>query len=213
MKALWRWWRLPAPKPGRHSLSEIIEDVPTLVEWHTSDQTQALLDMMSETNREKIDEALRLGNRHVGFLYKRIRNDVQRAEVRFDGIAGCLRTPQGGSSRQTVVIVENGRVRTRLLSPREAARLMGAPDSFVLPDRYNDAYKAMGDGVVVPVVTWLSEHLLQPLTKLLSMTEAPPDATLVADLSQYRESSESRASQWLLLQRQGNVPFRRGRVV
>jgi DNA (cytosine-5)-methyltransferase 1 len=207
MKALWRWWKLPVPKPTQHSLSEIIEDEPTLVEWHTPRQTQALLDMMSDTNREKIDKALRLGKRQVGFLYKRIRNNVQRAEVRFDGISGCLRTPQGGSSRQTVVVVEASRVRSRLLSPREAARLMGVPNSFVLPGRYNDAYKAMGDGVVVPVVSWLSDHLLRPIAELLSKAESPADPTGVADLSHYRASTERRASQWLMLQRQGNAPL------
>ena len=57
----------------------------------------------------------------------------QRAEVRFDEISGCLRTPVGGSSRQTILIVEGEKVRSRLLSPREAARLMGLPDSYKLP--------------------------------------------------------------------------------
>jgi DNA (cytosine-5)-methyltransferase 1 len=210
MKALWRWWRLPVPKPAKRTIAEIIEDLPTLVEWHTPEQTQTLLDMMSETNRDKIDKAVRLGKRQVGFLYKRIRNDVQRAEVRFDGVSGCLRTPQGGSSRQTVVIVEKGAVRTRLLSPREAARLMGVPETFVLPERYNDAYKAMGDGVVVPVVSWLSDHLLRPIAELLSSPvdgDVQTDAVPATDLSQYRASTERRASQWLMLQRLKSAPL------
>ena len=57
----------------------------------------------------------------------------QRAELRFDGLAGCLRTPRGGSSRQTLVVVEDGRVKSRLITAREAARLMGLPDSYRLP--------------------------------------------------------------------------------
>ena len=65
---------------------------------------------------------------------------------------GCLRTPSGGSSRQTIMIVEDEQVRSRLLSPREAARLMGLPDSYELPENYNEAYHLAGDGVVVPVV-------------------------------------------------------------
>lgn len=88
---------------------------------------------------------------------------AQRAEVRFDGISGCLRTPVGGSSRQTVILVENGHVRTRLLSPREAARLMGVPENYPLPSAYNDAYHLFGDGVAVPVVRWLENYLLSPL--------------------------------------------------
>ena len=86
--------------------------------------------------------------------------------MRFDGIAGCLRTPQGGSSRQIVLVIDDGRVRSRLLSPREAARLMGVPDAFWLPSKYNDAYRAIGDGVAVPVVRWLSDRLLVHLARL-----------------------------------------------
>jgi DNA (cytosine-5)-methyltransferase 1 len=84
-------------------------------------------------------------------------------EIRFDGLAGCLRTPEGGSSRQTLVVVNNGQISTRLLTVREAARLMGAPDSFKLPGSYNDGYRAMGDAVAVPVTRWLARHLLAPL--------------------------------------------------
>ncbi len=90
---------------------------------------------------------------------------MQRAEVRFDGLAGCLRTPAGGSSRQSIVVVEDGVVRTRLLSGREAARLMGLPDDYLLPARYNEAYHLLGDGVVAPVVRFLSDHLLTPLVR------------------------------------------------
>ena len=97
----------------------------------------------------------------VGGLYRRIRPDgaggkIQRAEVRFDDVAGCLRVPTGGSSRQTIMIVEGDSVRSRLLSPREAARLMGLGDDYRLPANYNEAYGLMGDGVVVPVVRYLA---------------------------------------------------------
>ncbi|MCC6342517.1 MAG: DNA cytosine methyltransferase [Bryobacterales bacterium] len=209
VKARWRWWRLPVPKPAHGSVGDVIEDAPALVDWHTHQQTQALLDMMSDTNRKKIEKALRLRKRQVGFLYKRIRQGRQRAEVRFDGISGCLRTPQGGSSRQTVVIIENGKIRTRLLSPREAARLMGVPDSFKLPAKYNDAYKAMGDGVVVPVVSWLSEYLLRPIAELLTCPRESEgaDAVPTGDLSCYRASTERRATQWLTSQRQKSAPL------
>jgi len=54
-------------------------------------------------------------------------------------------------------------VRSRLMTVRECARLMGAPDSFKLEVPYNDGYRAMGDAVVVPVTRWLTSHLLAPL--------------------------------------------------
>lgn len=164
LRFLWRWWNIPQPATNRTKLSSVIENGAE-IRWHTETETVRLLKMMSEANREKISAAQKLRGRQIGFLYRRIRENTQRAEVRFDGIAGCLRTPQGGSSRQTVVAIENGQIRTRLLTERETARLMGVPDSFQLPERYNDAYKAMGDGVAVPVVRWLSEVLLCPLLK------------------------------------------------
>jgi DNA (cytosine-5)-methyltransferase 1 len=123
--------------------------------------------MMSSLNRRKVEQAKRLGRRIVGGIYRRTRADengnrVQRAEVRFDDIAGCLRTPVGGSSRQSILIVEGEHVRSRLLSPREAVRLMGLPDTYLLPKNYNEGYHLAGDGVVVPVVRFLAEQLLEP---------------------------------------------------
>lgn len=161
----WRWWQLPVPNEPVSSVESLVEYDPCTVRWNSDDETGRLLDMMSPINRRKVDRAIESQDRSVGFLYKRTRDRRQRAEVRFDGIAGCLRTPTGGSSRQTLVIVENGTVRTRLVSPREAARLMGVEDSFKLPDSYNDAYHAMGDGVAVPAARWLSQNLLEPMAK------------------------------------------------
>lgn len=134
--------------------------------------------MMNPLNLAKVEAAKKAGGRQVGTIYKRTRADgpngekVQRAEIRFDDVAGCLRTPTGGSSRQTIMVIEGKRVRrftsevicaSRLLSPREAARLMGLPDTYALPKNYNDAYHLAGDGVAVPVVRFLAEHILEPL--------------------------------------------------
>jgi len=106
----------------------------------------------------------------VGTIYRRTRSESdgvkrQRAEVRFDEIAGCLHTPAGGSSRQTIMVVEGESVRSRLLSPREAASLMGLPDTYVLPQNYNDAYKLAGDGVAAPVVRFIAGSIFEPTLK------------------------------------------------
>jgi DNA (cytosine-5)-methyltransferase 1 len=123
---------------------------------------------MSEVNHEKVEKAEKVGRRVVGAVYRRTRPDKQgvkrqRAEVRFDDIAGCLRTPAGGSSRQTILVVEGKTIRSRLLSPREAARLMGLDDGYRLPPRYNDAYHVCGDGVCVPVVRHIAATILEPI--------------------------------------------------
>jgi DNA (cytosine-5)-methyltransferase 1 len=122
---------------------------------------------LSPLNRQKVARAIASGRRVVGAVYRRTRPDEngikrQRAGVRFDDVAGCLRTPTGGSSRQIVLVVEDKTVRSRLVSPREAARLMGLDDDYGLPERYNHAYHLCGDGVCVPVVRHITRYVLEP---------------------------------------------------
>jgi DNA (cytosine-5)-methyltransferase 1 len=175
-QAKWLWWRLPLPPAQPLRFADLIEDNPRGVEWHTADETKRLISMMSEVNHAKLEAAKSVGRRMVGTLYRRTRKDdegksVQRAEVRFDDIAGCLRTPTGGSSRQTIVVVEGRRVRSRLLSPRETARLMGLPETYQLPPNYNDCYHLTGDGVAVPVVRFLAENILEPILAAAEIRE------------------------------------------
>ncbi len=164
----WLWWRLPSPPKRRAIFADLIEERPGGVQWNSPAETRRLLDMMSPVNLAKVEAAKRAGRRMVGAIYKRTRPDEsgvrrQRAEIRFDGVAGCLRTPVGGSSRQTVMIVEGEEIRSRLLSPREAARLMGLPEDYELPENYNEAYHLAGDGVAVPVIRHVAKNILEPV--------------------------------------------------
>ena len=163
----WLWWRLPEPPRRNLGFGELIEDQPEGVAWHSPEQTARIVAMMSPLNSAKLEAAKASGRRMAGGVYRRTRPDgegkAQRAEVRFDDVSGCLRTPAGGSSRQVVMLVEGSRIRTRLLAPREAARLMGLPDDYRLPPNYNDAYHLLGDGVAAPVAGWLGERLFRPV--------------------------------------------------
>lgn len=167
-QASWLWWNVPTP-PRRNSVfADLVEENPVGVEWHTPAETKQLLGMMSPINLAKVTAAKRAKRRMVGGVYKRTRLDergvkVQRAEVRFDDVAGCLRTPAGGSSRQTILVIDGPIVRSRLISARETARLMGLPDEYKLPKNYNEAYHLTGDGVAAPVVRHLAAHLFEPL--------------------------------------------------
>jgi DNA (cytosine-5)-methyltransferase 1 len=166
----WVWWNPAEPTDRPRRFADLVEECPKDVAWHDTAETKKLLDSMSPVNRQKVKDAKATGRRMVGTLYRRTRPDpdggrTARAEVRFDGIAGCLRTPAGGSSRQKIMVVEGGKVQSRLLSAREAARLMGLPDSYKLPARYNEAYHVVGDGVAVPVVRHLAAHILEPLVR------------------------------------------------
>lgn len=163
LQEAWRWWNPPAPQGHVTRIEHLIEEVPDKVAWHTPEETARLLNSMSDVNRRKVMAAQASGSIQVGTIYRRTRAKVVRAEVRFDGISGCLRTPSGGSSRQTILVVQGQNIRSRLLSPREAARLMGLPDHYRLPVRYNDAYHLAGDGVAAPVVAHIARHLLGPI--------------------------------------------------
>ncbi len=120
---------------------------------------------MDGLHRLRLEAAIASGERRVGAVFRRMRYGRQRAEARFDGLAGCLRTPGGGSSRQFLLVVDRGQVRSRLISPREAARLMGLPESYRLPPRTNAALHLAGDGVVVPMVRHLAAEILEPLLR------------------------------------------------
>jgi DNA (cytosine-5)-methyltransferase 1 len=163
----WQWWQMPKPPKRTTKFADLVEDNPASTRWHKISETTALLSMMSEVNLAKVETAKASGIKMVGTIYKRTRHEhgikVQRAEIRFDEIAGCLRTPAGGSSRQLIMVVEGNKIRSRLISTRETARLMGLPDTYQLPERYNEAYHLTGDGVAVPVVRYIAKHLLEQL--------------------------------------------------
>jgi len=87
------------------------------------------------------------------------------AELRTDGLAGCLRTPRGGSGRQIVVKLGRGEHHVRLMTPRECARVMGVPDSFEINVPTNQALFGFGDAVCVPVIEWILQNHIAPLTE------------------------------------------------
>lgn len=168
LRAQMLWWNVPTPGHRVSTFADEIEEHPTSVTWHTPAETEQLLAKMSPLNKAKVTAAMRAGRRMVGGVYKRTRLNekgvkVQRAEVRFDDVAGCLRTPAGGSSRQVILVVDGQKIRSRLISARETARLMGLPDDYKLPKNYNEAYHLTGDGVVVDVVRHLGQHIFEPL--------------------------------------------------
>ena len=162
LKARWIDWRL-APPPRRNCDLAALLEPDEAVRWRTAGETAALIAQMDGANLLRLEAALASGERRVGAAFRRMRAGRQRTETRFDGLAGCLRTPGGGSSRQFILVAEAGEVRSRLLSPREAARLMGLPDSYRLPGAATAGLHLAGDGVAVPMVRHLAAEILEPL--------------------------------------------------
>jgi DNA (cytosine-5)-methyltransferase 1 len=165
LQASWLWWRAPEPPRRNLDLAAILEPAEA-VAWRSEAQTAALLAQLPAAHRLRLDEAARRHGAAVGAVYRRIRIEdgvrVQRAELRVDGLAGCLRTAGGGSSRQFLLFAGPEGYRSRVLSAREGARLMGLPDDYLLPAAATAALHVAGDGVAVPVVRWLARHVLEP---------------------------------------------------
>ncbi len=159
----WRIRPLP-PLPQRtQNLDAVLEDLPDdAPEWWSEERAAYLLNQMSERHRAVADRMIDGSCWSYGTVFRRVRYGRSMAELRVDGIAGCLRTPLGGSGRQILFKAGNGRYYARLLTPRECARLMGAGD-FIIDAPLNQALYAFGDAVCVPVIDWIAEHYLNPV--------------------------------------------------
>ena len=156
----------PLPEKVKTGLNCIVENISDDDErWWLEDKVQHHLNMMSPVNLEYLKKIQDLPYYSYCTMYRRVRQGKQRAEIRKDGIAGCLRTARGGSSRQMLVRVGKGSIKMRLMTPREYARLQGVPDNYPIPSQINQALTGFGDAVCVPVITWIASHILNPLVK------------------------------------------------
>ena len=77
------------------------------------------------------------------------------------GIAATLSAYGGGVFAKTGGYLIDGQVRK--LSPRECARLMGYPDSYIIAKNKNEAYKQFGNSVVVDVLQYIVEEIAKVL--------------------------------------------------
>lgn len=154
-----RFWKLTEPTSSIKRLKDVIIRNS---EYDVFKSAQ-LMQLIPSHHVVKLHQHFAEDPSRVFAGYKRTRKGVQALELRFDEIGGCLRTAAGGSSKQLLIYVLNGNIVVRYMLPREAARLMGADDSFWLPENKNGAYTAMGDAVAVPVTSFLAEHLLSPV--------------------------------------------------
>ena len=160
------WVKLPIPDPPQRTieLSELL-DVDDGQEWWDENETTRHHDMMSNLHRRKVDEILASGKQWASTIFRRIRQEKMRAEVRFDGLAGCLRTPRGGSAKQIVIAVKDGKLRMRWMSPREYARLQGVPDFPLIGGTIQQLW-GFADAVCVPAIRWIDQHVISPLYEL-----------------------------------------------
>jgi DNA (cytosine-5)-methyltransferase 1 len=161
------WATLPLPDPPKRlsTLAEMI-DADDGQAWWDEGEVRRHYELMSDPHQRRLHEIVASKRAWVGTAFRRTRAQL-RAEVRFDGLAGCLRTPKGGSAKQIVVAVADGKLRMRWMNPREYACLQGAPD-FPLVGTTIQQLWGFADAVCVPAIRWIDRHVLTPLYESVS---------------------------------------------
>jgi len=166
-----QWSLRDLPEPPRMAsmtLRDIVQDPPRgHVDWWSEDRVEYLYDQMFPRHQAWVEANLHGRRYNYATAFRRVRpqeDGTKRsmAELRTDGIAGCLRTPRGGSGRQILVRVGHGRLDARLMSGRECAALMGA-SGFRLSSTTNQILFGFGDAVCVDAICWIAQHYLEPV--------------------------------------------------
>lgn len=160
------------PKKSDKSLRDIVELIPDNSPiWWSEKRTTYLLSQMSVKHAAVLKDMMVMRKWSYGTAFRRVRNGKSQAELRTDGIAGCLRTPKGGSAKQILIKAGFNQVKVRLLTARECARLMGADEFSLKEVALDKALFGFGDAVCVPVIKWIADNYLNPLAQGIASKE------------------------------------------
>jgi DNA (cytosine-5)-methyltransferase 1 len=160
----WNLQELPAlPKPTKR-LFDILQDLPDDdPHWWNKKRADYFMGQLSTKHEEQAKRMIAGKQFSYATAFRRVRYGRSMAELRTDGIAGCLRTPRGGSGRQILFKAGRGKYQVRLLTARECARLQGVPDSYIINVPLNKALFGFGDAVCVPAIEWIAKNCLGPM--------------------------------------------------
>ncbi len=163
----WFYTNIPEPPPLRTGgLSKIVERLAESDErWWPDEEVKRHLAMMKALHRKRVEQLANSAQVSYRTFFRRRREGFQRAEVRDDDLAGCLRTAVGGSGKQFLIRAGKGKIKMRSMTPREYARLQGVPDSYHIKANGVQALTGFGDAVCVPVISWIAGNVLVQLTE------------------------------------------------
>jgi len=126
-----------------HTIEEILEPADQVDPKYTlSDKLWAYLQAYAEKHRLK-------GN---GFGF---------GLVKMDGISRTISARYHKDGAE-ILIPQEGK-NPRRLTPREAARLQGYPDNFVIPVSDTQAYMQFGNSVVMPLIEAIGKNVVKVL--------------------------------------------------
>lgn len=174
----WAIRPMPALPVRATRVRDVLEDLPEdHPAWWSRERVAKIQSQVSERHLGMIEQGLESSEVVYATAFRRMRKGRSMAELRFDGIAGCLRCPKGGSAKQILVRVDREGWKVRLLTPRECSRLMGA-DEVKKDGTYkkggefrlnaegvsnDDALFGFGDAVAPPAVSWLVRQRINPV--------------------------------------------------
>ena len=159
----WNFLELsPLPVTREAILADLVETSDNQ-EWFDESELVRELSYIRHRSLERLEKAKHLaystGQTLYLTAYRRMRKGLVCLETRDDGIAGCLRTPSGGSSRQILITVSPDRIQMRYMTAREYGRLQGVKDSFWIPENQRIGLHAFGDAVTVPAIAWIGRQI------------------------------------------------------
>lgn len=127
-----------------HTVEEILEPADQVDPKYTlSDKLWEYLQAYAEKHRLK-------GN---GFGY---------GMVKMDGITRTISARYHKDGAEILIPQGEGK-NPRRLTPREAARLQGYPENFVIPVSDTQAYRQFGNSVVMPLIQYLGEAVIETM--------------------------------------------------
>lgn len=143
-------FEFPKPFPLERHVEDFVEDNSTVKPF---EETKYKIQWNGQADTKYDSKMIRLGIVNKGGQGERVYSTK--------GIAATLSAYGGGVFAKTGGYLINGQVRK--LSPRECARLMGYPDSYIMAKNKNEAYKQFGNSVVVDVL----QYIVNEITKVL----------------------------------------------
>ncbi len=161
---VWHARDLP-PLPARGTtIEDIVEPIDAdSPRWWSAERVTYFINQAHPNHLAELNKRRDAGAVTHATAFRRVRAiaGVKRsvAELRFDGVAGCLRTPKGGSAKQILVELGLGVMRVRHLTARECMRLQGAGDTIPAGIGEDAMLFALGDAVCVPAVRWALDQI------------------------------------------------------
>ncbi len=162
VRKAWRWWTMPEPTEPRPPLAAMLDEAAT---WFPAERTARYLSTCNADDTAALELARQLGPVLATMDAQRSPRgpNVERFyRVHTDGVVRCL---TAGQAHQRLLLADEGGISMRDFTAAEQARLSGLPDGFLMPASAADARQVVGEGLAIPAVAWLGQHLLAPLAQ------------------------------------------------